>query len=170
MMLQPGGCGMIVRWAALAERWDEQEVCPGESGMSLTKYTSFHEWFGRSDLLEYACATDEAPAIPAVLGSGSYACSSIGRTEIFEVEGIGPDTLLVAGKSVPVFHVMVISTLSGASEGSAEIETGCLEGSSLVVRRIVRRMSMNDSAIGTVMYNEEYEINVVALVPISAIG
>ena len=167
MTVQEGGCGLVVRWTALEERWDEQELCPVDSGMAVARYHSYHEWFGRSDLQEFACGPAIAAAVPAGVGTWSYECSNADRTERFEVEGIGNDTLDVSGAEVPVFHVRVTSTLTGQSEGQAQVETWYLEGSTLVVRRIVTRSSVSDSLIGSVAYNEACEINLTSAAPAS---
>ena len=54
---------------------------------------------------------------------------------------------------------------SGASTGSSETDTWYLTGTSLVLRRIVTRDSVNSSLIGDVNYTESYEINLLSLIP-----
>ncbi len=41
--IQPGGCGTLVRWQALEERWDEWDFC---ADGSLAGWQGYHEWFG----------------------------------------------------------------------------------------------------------------------------
>ena len=136
--------------------------------MVVASYDSFHQWFGRADLQQFSCEPGGGPAIPAADGTWTYTCSNEDRTEVYEVEGLGADTLTVEGEPVPVFHVRVMSSLSRGSEGTADVETWYLQGSSLVVRRVVTRLSMNDSAIGTVTYRETYEINLLSGAPQAA--
>ena len=59
LTVQPGGCGTISRWTALAERWDSQELCAGSDGMVVASYDSFHQWFGRADLQQFSCEPGE---------------------------------------------------------------------------------------------------------------
>ena len=170
LTLQPGGCGTISRWSPLEERWDQHELCSGNQGFDVAVYDSYHEWSGRADLQEFDCGPRDTPGIPTIAGSWTYDCVNDDRTEVFEVEGVGPGTLTVGGEQVPVFQVRVVSTLSGGSEGGGEIDTWYLDGTSLVVRRVSKRLSTNASAIGTVTYSESYEIMLEDLLPAAPTG
>lgn len=164
--LQPGGCGVTLRWTALEERWDELELCSTDGGKSISLYDTYHGWFGQSDLQQFTCGPPDAVAIPEVeSGSWSYECSTDERTELWEVEVISVESLLIDGETVDAVHVRVTSTLSGASIGASESDTWYLRGTSLILRRVASRSSTNESLIGDVNYSETYEINLSSLQP-----
>ena len=164
--LQPGGCGTRMRWTALEERWEEVESCDTAGGLSVVSYDSFHEWFGQTDLQEFACGPIEAVAIPSGDGGPwAYECTNDGRVEAFDVELIGTEMLQVDGQDVETIHVRITSTLSGESTGTSETDTWYLSGAGLIVQSVVDRRNINQSPIGAVSYTEKYEIRLTSLEP-----
>ena len=166
LTIQPGGCGIIHRWTAIEERYDELELCETAGGLSVGAYDAYHRWFGQADLQEFSCGPADAVAIPFD-GSGSwtYRCANDARTEIWTVEVTGTESLPVAGTDAPAVRVRVVSSLTGDSIGTSETETWYLEGTSLVLKRVVSRTSINESLVGDVTYTEQYEIELVSLLP-----
>jgi hypothetical protein len=166
MTIQPGGCGLIQRWTALEERWDEIELCPGEGGLFQARYDAFHKWFGQSDLQEFACDAPAALVVPVdVDASSGFDCTNDERTEVYKVEVIGEEAVTIDGSDVAALHIRVTSVLSRGSQGTSSTDTWYLPGTPLVLRRMATRSSVNDSAIGDVSYNEGYEITLVSLAP-----
>ena len=49
------GCGAVLAWRPLAERFDEMVICPETSGTALPRYRTYHEFFGMSDDREFEC-------------------------------------------------------------------------------------------------------------------
>jgi hypothetical protein len=166
LTIQPGGCGVVVRWTALDERWDETELCPSAGGYTPVRYAAYHEWFGRPDLQSFSCGPEDALAVPpGAEGEWTYQCDNEERTEVWDVFVAGAETLTVGGIEVPAVRVRVESVLAGSSEGSSTTETWYLEGTPLVLRRIVERNSANASLIGSVSYHESYEITLTSPAP-----
>jgi hypothetical protein len=164
--MQPGGCGVTLRWTALEERWDELDLCDTAGGLSVLHYDAYHEWFSQADLQKFACGPLDAVAIPdGGDGSWSYECANYERDEVWFVEVVGTEKVEVAGEEVDSLHVRVTSDLSGESTGTSETDTWYLQGTSLIVRRMVNRSSVNQSLVGAVNYVEEYEIVLSSLLP-----
>jgi hypothetical protein len=166
LTIQPGGCGRLQRWTALEERWDEIELCSGDEGLFQARYDAFHKWFGQSDLQEFSCDTAAALVVPAAEGpSASFECRNEDRTEEYEVEVLGSEKVVVDSSEVEALHIRVSSVLSRGSRGTSQTNTWYLPGTSLVLRRVATRSSVNDSAIGDVSYREDYEITLLSLTP-----
>lgn len=167
LTIQPGGCGIITRWTALEERWSEHELCPSADGLRLAGFESYHEWFSRPDLQDFTC--DPATALVSPVApeqqTWTYECTTGERTERWDVEVLGIETLQVGGESVDSLHVRVTSALEGASEGTSDTHTWYLPGTGLVLKRIAQRSSVNESLIGEVHYQESFEINLTSLRP-----
>jgi hypothetical protein len=164
--LQSEGCGVRVRWTALEERWDEQLGCETDGGTSVAEYNAYHEWFSQPDLQLFVCGPADAVAIPTgTTGSWTYECTTAERREVFTVEVVGTETIVVNGTDLEAVHVRETSVLTGASTGSSETNSWYLAGTRLVLRRTVERSNVNDSLVGSVEYEERYEINIVSLRP-----
>lgn len=164
--IQPGGCGTVVRWTALEERWSEQDLCPEADGLRLAGFMSYHEWFGRSDLQEFTCDPATALVVPLeASGSWEYTCSTGERSETWTVDVIGLESLTIDGRTVDALHVRVVSQLDGASAGGSETDTWYLPGTGLILRKVSSSNSTNASPIGDVHYTEQYEITLRSLVP-----
>ncbi len=161
------GCGLALTWQPLEERFDRYELCNEAGELVQAQVSSFHRWFGRDDLQEYACA-GEAWLVPPDPGitRWSYECATDDRTEAFESEVVGSETLTVAGTALETLHVRTVSTLTGATEGESLVETWWSTEGAIPVRVVAERSSRTGSLIGDVSYTESYELDLTSVDPV----
>jgi hypothetical protein len=169
MTIQPGGCGTLVRWQALEERWEEWDFC---ADASLAGRHTYHEWFQIANLDIWACSPPvPTQEDPGQVVTGTCARAATGNAEAAEdslrYEMIGYETLTVGAEQVETLHVRAASTGSGGTVMSRTTDTWILPGTQLVVRQTVQSTSTTQSRIGTVNAYEEYELNLVSLLPSS---
>jgi len=159
--IQPGGCGTLVRWEALEQRWDEWEIC---ADGDLAGWDSYHQWYGVSNRDEWVCPEPiPTGGEPGDTWTGVCSTSDSAETRVYEV--VGFETLTIAGEEVETLHLRVTSSIVGKTRGEATVDTWTLPGTPLVVRRFVERTSVTDSPIGAVEYHEEYEVVLTSLQP-----
>ena len=89
--LRHEGCGVITRWDALVERWDERETCPSAEGEHLRSLTSYHEFFRHGERLTYRCRPGSLarPASSQNGGRWSGTCNTDESTAKFQGVVIG---------------------------------------------------------------------------------
>jgi hypothetical protein len=161
LTLQPGGCGTVVRWQSLEQRWTEWEIC---DDLTLAGWDSFHEWFGVANLDEWTCP--EPVAVTGEAGTvWEAACSMEGTTRRARYEALGREMLEIDGEMVETLHVRSTSTTTGETRGEATTDAWLLPGTPLVVQRVVEKSSLSASRIGDVEYREEYRVRLRSLVP-----
>ncbi len=169
MTIQPGGCGTLVRWQPLLERWDEWDYCEGDA---LAGRQNYHEWFTMGNLDTWVCS----PAVPSRGAPGETWTGTCTRAEggnveaaaeITQYEVIGYETLTVGTTDVETRHIRTTSTGSGGTASTDTVDTWILPGTQLIVRQQARGSSTNLSRIGPVEYYEEYEIMLISLSPSS---
>jgi len=170
MTIQPGGCGTLVRWQALEERWEEWDYCPDNG---LAGRQTFNEWFNISNLDHWVCS----PAVPTRgepgdTGTGTCSRAATGNAEAAEdsllYEVLGYEDLTVGGEQVETLHVRATSTGTGGTVMDRTIDIWFLPGTQLVVRQVVESTSVTQSRVGTVNTYEDYELNLISLVPSSS--
>jgi hypothetical protein len=166
--IQPGGCSSIVRWQALEQRWEEWDYC---SDGSLAGWDVFNEWFGVSNLEEWACPqppkTTGAPgetwvAQCSVAGS-SQVSGSTEESTTYEV--VGYETLTVGGEQVETLHVRISSSSIGETVGSGTTDVWTVPGTQLFVRKVASSTSITNTRIGKVEYSEELQLDLISLYP-----
>ena len=167
LTIQPGGCGTLVRWEALQQRWDEWDYCPDGS---LAGRRNYHEWFTIGNLEVWACS----PPIP---GSGEPgdtwegACTRAQGTNVeagedsTAYEVLGYETLAVGDEEVETLHLRTTAAGVGGSDSTDTTDIWVLPGTLLPVRQVAVGSSVSQSRIGPVRYYEEYAIQLVSLYP-----
>ena len=163
LALQPGGCGTLVRWQALEQRWTEWEIC---DDLGIAGWRSYHEWFGVSNLDEWSC-TPPVPLLSETAESWTARCEKEGTIQELHYEVIGSEQLEVAGEMVDTVHVRSSTVNTGETSGSATDDLWLLPGTPLVVQRITDKSSVTGSRIGDVEYHEEYRLRLRSLTPTS---
>jgi hypothetical protein len=165
LTLRAEGCGTVVRWQALKERWEEDLIC--DDG-TLRRIDSYHEWFGVSDLHQYRCEAG-AHAYPwDGETSWSFTCSTDVTFETYTYDVVGIEELVIDGEAVPTLHLRILSEITGETTGEAEMHEWVLPGTHLVVKRTVRGDNVTDTRIGDVGYHEEYEAVLTSLNPVGS--
>lgn len=167
--IQPGGCGTLVRWQPLRQRWDEWDYCEGGA---LAGRKNYHEWFTMGNLDAWVCS----PAVPSEGEPGDTWAGTCTRAEGGNVEAaaetttyevIGYETLTVGTAEVATLHIRTTSVGTGGTASSDTVDTWTLPGTQLIVRQKATGASTNQSRIGEVAYYEEYEIMLISLTPSS---
>lgn len=163
------GCGLVERWDALEERWDERETCPRRGGGTwLRGFRSYHEFFRHGDMREFVCE-EGSVASPASKRPGatfSGRCTS-GTTEAsYTGEVVGRDVLTVGGERVETLHVHVETEISGEQTGSSVRDVWGDPRTGLVVRERSKIVSHSQQPVfGQTRYREEYENKLTSLEP-----
>jgi hypothetical protein len=163
----PAGC-VTIRWDALRQRWDSRTVCPDAvGGWTLQDETLFHSFFRQDETRTYACEPG-AVEVPADLASGATftsRCDSEGSGQSGSTGSrttgtvIGIEEVEIAGEPRPAVHLRYTSTVIGETEGEATVDRWLsLEAMPLVLREVAEGHTNSDTVIGTVTYEESYEI------------
>ena len=167
LTIQPGGCGTLVRWQPLEERWDEWDYC---ADATLAGWLSFHKWFGVPNHEDWTC-TPPLPtrAEPGALWSGdcehAEGANAAGVVETQYYEVVGFETLTVGGEPAETIHIRNTSEGNSASTAADSSDTWILAGTLLIVRQVTADNSVTPTPIGPVTYHEEYQIDLVSLYP-----
>ncbi|MGH2758319.1 MAG: hypothetical protein ACRDKJ_02025 [Actinomycetota bacterium] len=164
--VRQAGCGLVERWDALEERWDERESCRAADGDTLKRTTSFHEFFGRADKRTMTC---NGYTFAAAFGPGSKwssRCASDNTTVDLDLEAIGWEELEVGGSTVRTLHVRVTGRISGEQVGSLVRDVWGSADSGIVVREKSTLTSYsNQPVFGRTRYHESYENRLKSLEP-----
>lgn len=159
-------CGVLSRWDALQERWDEQHSCATPSGETLRSTTQFHEFFGQGDRRDYQC--DGGLVRPASDTPGTtwqMSCANAESSVAVSSEVVAIEALVVAGTPVETTHITATSTVTGNVRGTTVYELWLLRTTGLIVRRIVDVDTNADSPVGNAHYTEHYQIDLLSLEP-----
>jgi hypothetical protein len=168
LTIQPGGCGELVRWQALEQRYEEWDFCPDGT---MTGFISFHEWFRVANTDVWDCP-EPAAAQGEVGATWSVDCLRVSSQEAGEgaktlsYEVVGLETITVGGEAVETLHVRVASLETGGTEGSRLSEIWYLPGTNLPVRWVEQASVVTlGTRIGAVAYAEEFEATLISLHP-----
>ena len=158
------GCGEVLRWQAIEERWVSWEVCDRER-LEVIRVESFHRWFGVDDAQQYDCSPPATYLPPSSGGdTWTFTCTAAERTETTLAEVVGKETLRIGARDVAAVHVRFTSTLSGESTGGTVVDRW-FGADGLLLKEVSSTTSASKSAIGTVNYTEEYQITLRSLEP-----
>ncbi len=163
MTVQPGGCGTVVRWQPLEERWSEWEICNDGAEAGSTSYNTF---FGVENTVVWECP-EPAPLIGEPGETWSVFCTSDDRETNTVYEGIGYETMVIGGVEVEAFHVRYMESGTGSTVGGGVHEIWVMPDTNLILRRTRDYSSVNDSVVGPVNYHEEYDLVLTSLLPSS---
>jgi hypothetical protein len=166
MTIRHDGCGLIERWDALDERWDERETCKTPDGDALKRFTSFHEFFRHADERTYTCEFLTYPRDTRPGDTWKGRCVS-GESVVHQTgRAIGYETLLVGGIRVKTLHVRVDVKLTGEQEGSGVRQVwGDLETGLSILERASTTSYSTQPVFGRTRYHESFEIRLKSLKP-----
>lgn len=159
------GC-LAFRWAPLEQRWDEEVLCPdGDGGWSRVSTTLHHSFLNQDETRVNAC--DGPGFVPAPGGDGELAwtCESEGSGRSGEslAEGtgriVGTDTVAVEGVERAALHVRYEDEVTGGTTGSGTLDRWyARDRFPLLLREVSSATSSSETVIGTVTYQEDYEL------------
>ena len=160
------GCGLVERWDALEERWDERESCRSPRGDRLARVTSFHEFFRQGDQRTLRCDGFTYPAGARPGQTWTMRCDGGTTKVVSTLRAIGYEDVVVEGKPLRALHVRVDTKLSGEQSGEGHRDVWGSRSSGLVMREVSYLKSDSvQPAIGRVTYHEEYELRLSSLSP-----
>jgi hypothetical protein len=161
------GCHWVSRWQPVQERWDESEACKTSKGVTLKRYSMYHEFFHRGIREDFLCGSD-ALVLPWVQTPGdrwTFRCRSTGTTLDMTVNVVGFESLRVGGKTVRAVHIHYEGKVTGDDEG-VQIQDRWLESKSGWFLRISSSSQVStESPFGRVNYRESYRIDLTSLTP-----
>jgi hypothetical protein len=167
LTIQPGGCGELVRWQGLEQRYEEFDFCPDGT---MSGFKSFHEWFRVPNTDVWVCpqpaATQGEPGATwtaECTRAGGEETGEAAKTLAYEV--VGFENVTVEGQAVETLHVRIRGVERGATRGTSLSEMWFLPGTNLPVHWVEQRDSISDSRIGEVGYSEHFEATLTSLRP-----
>lgn len=164
--IRHGGCGVIERWDALEERWDERESCRTSQGDRLKRMTSFHEFYGRADERTMHCTGFTYPAGFEPGQTWTSTCASDATKATTTLTAVGWEDVDVDGVMVRAVRVQAKTTVSGDQEGTSERDVWGAADRGLVLReRVTLTTYSNQPVFGRTRYHEAYEIRLTSLEP-----
>lgn len=169
------GC-LRQRWEPLQQRWDEDVLCPADGGAwERPESTLFHSFFNQDETRAYECTGDPyVPPPDAEPGTTfSWTCDSPGSEhsgnshEDGTGEVVGVEQVEVEGVERDALHVRYETTVSGDSTGAGELDVWyALDRWPLVLRQVREGGNASETMIGTVNYDESYELVLTAWDPL----
>lgn len=160
------GCGVVERWDALEERWDERESCRTSNGETLKRMTSFHEFFGHADQRTLVCQGFTYPAGFEPGSSWTTNCASDNTNAVTKLTAVGWEDIVVAGKPIRTMHVHANTHLTGEQDGTSERDVwGSADAGIIVRERVALTSYSNQPVFGRTRYHESYEIRLTSLEP-----
>ena len=165
------GCGVLLRWDALAERREEWRLCSTPVGIELQPVAlQYHEFFGQQTPETVTC---DVPVllVPTVDGQAG-AFDPVAQTCTLDTDPWSPvwevletDTRTVDGATVDVRHVrMTIDDNDQYFEHY--VADWYLAPSGLPVQLVVLKQSKSPSVAGDVVYDEQVLLDLVDLDPL----
>ena len=156
-----GGCGLDVRWDALAGRWQEWHLCPVDGGWQLKTFVDSHKFLYLQDIHRYVC-TGGAWSLSATT---TVTCDT-GTTRATSVTSqVGTEDLLVGGTRVRTTHLHVEQRSTGASTSSGSIELWLSVSNGLPVRATSSVNGAQRVLGQTVTYREQVTFSLDSLTP-----
>ena len=167
LTIQPGGCGTLVRWQPLAQRYEEWDYCPDGR---MDGWYSYFEWFqfGNTDHWECPQPADvqgEPGSSWTIECFRSETPNAAAAVETITYEVLGHEPITVGTQEVQTLHVRATEVGTGGSVADGVVDTWYLPGTHLPVRRTVVYDSITDSRIGSVRYHEQAEIQLISFLP-----
>ena len=161
-------CGYRFRWQPLEERWDQSDTCRDSKGITLERFTIYHEFFQRSATEDFVLEDGSVvlPAHPVIGDSWRWKGASNDSAIDTRVTAVEYDTIDVGGRSVKTIHLRYETAMSGANEGTQiQDRWHSLENGLLIrlVNRVDARVEVPFG--GTANYRERYRIDLKSLSP-----
>lgn len=175
---------VTARWDVLAQRWDDETLCPvggegsgdrdGAGAWQRPETTLFHSFFNQDETRSYTCEGD-AYVPPPTAEEGdtlSWTCESGGsdRSGDSHEQGtgtvVGVEDVTVGGVDRPALRVRYETEVSGETTGAGTVERWyALDRYPLMLREVKSETTSSQTVIGTVNYHEDYELVLTAWEP-----
>ena len=165
--VQRAGCGLVTRWDATRERWDERRSCLVDRRQDLRDVIQHHVFFGTADEQHFTCdpgsfdrPVDETPG-----ATWTTRCATDDTVATATLSLVGVESVDVGGQSVEALHVRSVTSVDGATKGTQRFDSWLLRTNGLLVRRVSTNDSISNSPLGKAHYREHYELHLTSLQP-----
>lgn len=163
----PSGCGLVEKWAPLAERADERLLCDGAHGNEVKWFDSRHEFFGQKDNRRLTCQEGAlARPLPARQGERwTYECRNDSDRSLTNGTNHGAVPVEVGGNTISSTHIELKISISGSGTATMTVNLWLHPDNGLVLRREAHVQATSSGPSGQINYEERYEIRLIALTP-----
>jgi hypothetical protein len=169
LTVTPDGCGVLMRWDLLKERYEEFRLCVTEEGIELQPTgAAYHEFFGVGQRQDIVCDREVllVPADGEPREVVPLACRLQDQLWLPEWEVLECTALTVEGQSVDVTHVRMRIADEDQYWERTVVEWW-LDDHGLPVRMTTTKESKSPSdLVGDVVYTETYTADLVTLEPL----
>ena len=168
LTVRTGGCGVVLTWQPLEERFEEWELCLRDGSLTMPSYTAFHRFFGTDDRQDFLCE----PAIVLIPrlgaeGSDSATCeTSRNLVETVQVTVLAREVLTVGTSEVEAVGLEFEIASEGSAHGTTSAEMWISTETGAVVRWSETVESVSTSLIGDVTYAEQFDMQLTMLEPV----
>jgi hypothetical protein len=165
--VQRAGCGLVTRWDAIRERWDERRSCLVDRRQDVREVIQYHEFFGTADERHFTCdpGSFDRPADETPGATWTVRCATDDTVATTTLTLVGVESVDVGGQSVEALHVRSVTSVDGATKGTQRFESWLLRTNGLLVRRVSTNDSISNSPFGKTHYREHYELRLTSLQP-----
>ena len=165
--VEPGGCGLLLRWDALETRSTTWDVCPQEDGWTIRSYSEVHRFFGQTERTTYVCDAGSlwAPASTEPGTTFERRCASADTREEAAGTVVGVEAVPVDGSELDTVHLALALTLNGRTSGTGTFDVWLATTNGLIARLGLTNDNASDSAVGAVQYREVAELDLLDTEP-----
>ncbi|HEV3450264.1 MAG TPA: hypothetical protein VG869_03580 [Acidimicrobiia bacterium] len=170
MTVTPSGCGVTVRWAAIAEHTEEYDECLGPAkSLALATSSVTETFFGVVSHDKVTCSPGSYLR-PPTLRPGETWSLACGAPQV-EWRGtgtvIGPASVAVGSARIPAVHTRVVFSFAGRNTGTNPSDYWfALDDSRLLRWRGTVDVSQGSSPLGSVRYHEQFDLSLVTTAPV----
>ena len=168
MTIRKKGCGVVLRWQPLEERWDESDHCVQGSAITIERFSMYHEFFQSGMEQPYPCAPGShvyrAGQPPGATWTVTCSSPEFGDIEML-TRVVGTEAVDVGGTVVQAVRTRYEAKISGYSQGT-QIQERWVDPDRGLMLRIVTQVDVNTKTpIGQTPYRERYRIDLLSLTP-----
>lgn len=167
LVVEPAGCGVVVRWTPLVEREETWQMCVEGEGLALVGYTSVHDFFGQRESRVLTCEPGGWLIPPPEVPDESVTtCSGSGLVEQRTTRVVDRSPVDVGGEQVEAISIEVAVATSGTTTGTTVRRLTMAAASGLPIRWADEVANSTETAVGAAAYSERLELVAVALAPL----
>lgn len=166
VIIEPQGCGVVVRWTPLEERTETWEMCLQDGGARLAGYTSVHEFFDQREERVFVCEPGAWLIPPPGVGDVTTAtCSGSGLTEVRETRALGRPTVTIGGESIEAVEIATVVTTTGATVGTTTRRLTLAAEDAFPLVWVDEVANTTSTAVGDASYRETVRLEAVSQQP-----
>jgi hypothetical protein len=169
LVVQAGGCGVVVSWTPLEERAESWEMCRRDGGIAVSRSESVHEFFDQREVRTFTCA-EGAWLVPPTVEVGETRqvdCVGDGISENRAAELVEVASRDVGGSSVEAIHVRMTVTTSGSTDGTTIRDLWLDRRTGLPLEWTDAVENVSDSPLGDARYTEDIRLVAIRTTPAS---